>query len=253
MTHLAPLIRRDGLTERRILITGATGEIGSCVAAELAAHGAAVVATARNSERLSALLSTLQGENHVGVVADLQDEDLSQLFFEATAEGPLDGMVHCAGTSSVLPLTLLTRKRLLEDLQINYLSFIELMRNFTRKKNYRSGASVVVISSIAAEQPGKCQTSYAAAKSALNASIRALSNELAPAGIRLNSILPGAVAGNAMTEATNRGLNINGIEQRQILGLVSPDEVAQTVSYLLSPASSAMTGRSVYLDAGIFA
>lgn len=250
MTAALARAHHTGLAGRRILVTGATGEIGSTVAGELAAQGARVIASARSPERLAELIAALPGTEHRAVPADLRDEDLSPLLGSATQDGKLDGLVHCAGTSSVLPARMLERARLMADLEINYLAFVELVRQFSRRRCYNPGASVVAVSSIAAAQPEKCQTSYAAAKSALDTAVRALAIELAPAGIRLNSILPGAVATKAMSAAEARGVDMQALQEKQVLGIVEPNVVAQTVAYLLSDASAAMTGRRVFLDGG---
>jgi NAD(P)-dependent dehydrogenase (short-subunit alcohol dehydrogenase family) len=250
MTTALTRAQYPGLAGRRILVTGATGAIGATVAGELAAQGVHVIATARDAGRLAQLSASLPGAGHDAIAADLRDEDLSALMTDATRGGRLDGLVHCAGTSSVLPARMLDRAHLMADLEVNYLAFVELIRQFSRKRCYNPGASVVAISSIAAAQPEKCQTSYAAAKSALDTAVRTLAIELAPAGIRLNSVLPGAVGTRAMSDAEARGVDMDALMDKQLLGVIQPDAVAQTVVYLLSDASSAMTGRQVFLDGG---
>jgi NAD(P)-dependent dehydrogenase (short-subunit alcohol dehydrogenase family) len=250
MTTALARAQHPGLAGRRILVTGATGGIGATVAMELAAHDVRVIATARSEERLGDLVGSLPGSGHRSIPADLRDEDLSALMAAATQDGKLDGLVHCAGTSSVLPARMLDRTHLMADLEVNYLAFVELVRQFSRKRCYNPGASVVALSSIAAAQPEQCQTSYAAAKSALDTAVRTLAIELAPAGIRLNSILPGAVATRALADAEARGVDMRALTDKQLLGIIDPEVVAQTVVYLLSDASSAMTGRQVFLDGG---
>jgi NAD(P)-dependent dehydrogenase (short-subunit alcohol dehydrogenase family) len=250
MTTALARAQHSGLAGRRILVTGATGEIGAAVARELAAHDVRVIATARNEGPLAELVGSLAGADHQLIAADLREADLAPLMATATRDGKLDGFVHCAGTSSVLPARMLDRTRVMADLEVNYLAFVELVRQFSRKRCYNPGASVVALSSIAAAQPEKCQTSYAAAKSALDTAVRALAIELAPVGIRLNSILPGAVATKAMADAEARGVDMRALADKQLLGIIAPEVVAQTVVYLLSDASSAMTGRQVFLDGG---
>ena len=105
------------------------------------------------------------------------------------------------------------------------------------------------VSAINAHYPQKCMSIYAASKGALEASVKTLALELCCQGIRINSVIPGAVE-TPMSEFIEEETK-KQIEGRQLLGMEQPGQIADVIAYLLSDRSSCMTGRNVYADAGL--
>lgn len=243
-------------TEKKILVTGASSGIGQTLSIALSKQGATVAMIARNEDKINDTLSKMEGNNHIKICVDLsQNKDLTEEFKTIVSDGKkLDGLVHCAGISSVESIQMLSSKRIDAQMHVNYYAFLELVRLFSKKK-YSNGGSIVGISSIAAVSPGKCQTIYSATKAAMNASIESLAPELAPKNIRINTVMPGFVKTPMFDSAFNidyTGSNdiVNETLEHQLLGASSPYEIANACMFLLSDASSCITGRALHADGG---
>lgn len=239
------------LTGKRILVTGASSGIGRAVAVLLSELGANVVITGRNEERLQETFDMLTGDNHTRIVFDLIDFDhYDELFKKIRNSGDkLNGLVHCAGIAKVIPIKVASVHNITEMLQVNFISFMELVKHFS-KRNNSFGGSIVCMSAINAHYPQKCMSVYAASKGALEMAVSSLAVELFEKGIRVNAIVPGPIR-TAMAEqfsdVTGEESNIVG---RQLIPLGEPEDIANMTAYLLSDASRFITGRNVYVDGG---
>lgn len=236
---------------KKILVTGASSGIGQQTAITLSKLGARIVLVARDITRLEATLNRMNGYGHKVISLDIaNEEDLTSLFKEAIEDGKkLNGLVHCAGMSQVLPVSMLTKERLVKEMAINYFSYIELIRQFSKKK-YSEGGSIVGISSIASDRPAKCQTNYAASKDAMNVATQALAIELAEKGIRINTVLPGMVITKMAKGVSDLGVSLDMIEKQQLLGACTVDDIIGPIIFLLSDLSSKITGRKFFVDGG---
>jgi NAD(P)-dependent dehydrogenase (short-subunit alcohol dehydrogenase family) len=138
-------------------------------------------------------------------------------------------------------------------MDINFYSFVDLVRLFSKNK-YSEGGSVIGISSLAAQLPRAYELPYIASKAAMNAAIPCMAIELASLGIRVNGIMPGIVNTKMITaqqteeqEAFNEKM-IN----MTLLGAAEPDDIASVISFLLSDDSKMITGRVIPVDGGMF-
>lgn len=238
---------------RRYLVTGASSGLGRTVSEKLADCGANLLITGRSLERLIETKDILTGTGHAVYVKDLMDEDYTDLFdFAEDRIGKLDGIIHCAGIASVLPISTLTRKRTEECMTSNLFSLIELVRLFSKKKFRPSKGSVVAVSSVSALYPDKCQTIYAASKAAIITAVQGMALELVKSGIRINSVIPGSMDTAMAEEALGKmgQENVKKKLSKQILGITSPGDVANVILFLLSDMSAAITGRAIFTDGG---
>ena len=185
------------LSNRRVLVTGASSGIGRATAIYLSKLGAKIVATARNEDRLNETISQLEGEGHVVIPFDLsQGNNIEELFKSIIESGEkLNGLVNCAGIPYVMPLNVLTKNHLEDVMNVNFFPFVEMARLYSKKK-YSEGGSIVTISSILVDHPRANETGYIVSKGAMNAAVGGLACDLAKKSIRVN----GVICGNVMTE-----------------------------------------------------
>lgn len=237
------------LQGKTILVTGASSGIGQATAIACAQMGADVVITGRDAERLQAT-ADLMGEAKGQIVADLiVQEDVDKL---VAALPPLDGAVLCAGNSTTLPLQFGTREKFDDMFDVNFFAPVELLRLMYKKKVLQKGASVVLISSIGGTHsfmPGNGV--YGASKAALNSVMKYAAREYASRKVRVNSICPGMVDTPLIHRGTITEEQLAEDAKRYPLGRYGrPDDIAHGAIYLLSDASSWLTGHDLVIDGG---
>ena len=134
------------LEGKTILVTGASSGIGKETAIQCSKMGAKVIITARNEERLKETLSSLEGDGHQMILAELTDqEDVERLVGEVSA---LQGLVLCAGKGMTSPFPFSTREKYDEIFNVNFFAPVELLRLLVKKKKLDKESSVVFVSSI---------------------------------------------------------------------------------------------------------
>lgn len=240
--------------DKKYLITGASSGIGRATAMLLSNYGASLVLTGRNVENLRGINEEL-GKRHLILPMDLsKEDDLTYYFNQAIADGKkLDGIVHCAGIDITEPINLINIEKFDVMMHVHIFALLEMIRLFSKRKYHSSlGGSVVAVSSVAAVAPGKCQTIYAAAKAGMNAAVQAVAQEMVSKKIRVNTIMPSFTRTN-MYERFVQNVGEDAAQkvvEQQLLGLAEPEEIANTILFLLSDASSVITGRAMYTDSG---
>ena len=237
------------LKGKTILVTGASSGIGQATAVECAQMGAEVVITGRDTERLQAT-ADLVGAPKALIAADLTNQkDVERL---VAALPPLDGAVLCAGNSTTLPLQFGSREKFDEMFNVNFFAPVELLRLMYKKKVLQKGASVVLIASIGGTHsfmPGNGV--YGASKAALNSLMKYAAREYASRKIRVNSICPGMVDTPLIHRGTITEEQLAEDAKRYPLGRYGkPDDIANGAVYLLSDASSWLTGHDLVIDGG---
>ena len=240
------------LTGKTILITGASSGIGKASAIQCSAMGANVIITARDEQRLNQTFCSLDiSKQNISIIADLTNkEDIDRLICELPI---IDGVMLCAGKSKRLPIQFITRESLDDLFNINFYAPVELLRLLYKKKKISKGGSVVLVDSIGGNTvfaPGAAM--YGSSKAALNAMMRYCAKEFASRLIRVNCICPGMVD----TPLIHRG-DITA-EQREkdkdqypLKRYGTPEDIAYSAVYLLSDASSWLTGQDIIIDGGI--
>ena len=244
------------LQNRVLVVTGASSGIGKAIAIKAAETGARVACCGRNKEKLEAAKALLSGEGHGIYLFDSHDMAgiEAQVAEIAKEMGPISGLVHGAGASTVQLLRDTNFERVNEMMRINYLAFLALAKGACRKGRYAAtGMSVVGISSLAGVSPDPGLAAYAASKAALNASITALAKEYAPRGIRFNAICPSYV-NTPMNDGLKAAIGEEAFNERVAknmpLGMIEPEDVADAALFLLSDASKKITGTHMVIDSG---
>ncbi len=244
------------LSGKTILVTGASSGMGAQTAILCSQLGAKVVLVARREDKLQEVLGKLEGEGHMYYSFDLGNVDGIEDFIKQviTETGPLDGFVHSAGISSTRPLKMIKPNILREVMEINFNSFVEITRCITKRKCFNPGLSIVGISSISSTLGNQTKTAYCASKAAMDAVVRCFAKELAPNGVRANTVCPGMID-TAIYEKfkDNAGDSYDAKMRmdRQYLGLGKPIDVANMIVFLLSDASRLITGANIGVDGGM--
>lgn len=241
------------LEGKTILVTGASSGIGRQTAIECSKLGAKVIICGRNQERLNETLSSMDGEGHIPFTGDLLDESVIKQLIQDIPN--IDGAVLAAGRGLTLPFQFSTREKFDEIFNINFFSNVELLRMLAKKKKINANGSVVVIVSIGGTKkfaPGN--GIYGAAKAALNSMVHFAAIELAPKKVRVNGICPGMIDTPLIHRGTisDEQLKLDA-ENYPLKRYGKPEDVAMGAVYLLSEASSWVTGHSLVIDGGMTA
>ena len=238
------------LAGKTVLVTGASSGIGRETAITCSRMGAGVVINGRDMARLQETASLLAGAAVDQIVADLTSQEEIERMVKALP--PLDGAVLCAGNSTTLPLQFGSREKFDEMFDINFFAPVELLRLMYKKKILQKGASVVLIASIGGTHsfmPGNGV--YGASKAALNSVMKYAAREYASRKVRVNSICPGMVDTPLIHRGTITEEQLAEDAKKYPLGRYGhPEDIANGAVYLLSDASSWLTGHDLVIDGG---
>ena len=217
----------------------------------LAEQGATVIMMDVNAEGL-AETATIGGEHCHPLTIDLTDATTVALVVTKIVEqhGKLDGLVHCAGISSRKPLNVLSKEGFSKVMDVNFYSFVELVKQCAKRKHINDGASIVVMSSISSIRGYKAKTEYCVSKAAVDAFVRCMALELADRKIRVNSVMAAEVLTPLALKAREVNASVGASDFTAPLGPSEPYEVANTIAFLLSDATKTITGTSILIDGG---
>lgn len=246
----------NNLQDKHILIVGASQGIGAETAKECARRGASLSLAARSEKVLEIADQLVQAERHGGYCFDVADiEQIDQFVGEVVKKKgrPLDGMVYCVGPQCVRPLRMLDPEVVKKTMTIGFGAYIEMVRAAVKKGNYNQPMSIVSVSSIVSQAGSPGKTVYGAMKAAMDAAVRSLAVELAPKGIRLNTVRPGLVATERLEklqELVGDAGQLKAIEARQYMGISETADMAKTICFLLSEDAKAITGTNMDVSGG---
>ncbi|HEY4411128.1 MAG TPA: SDR family NAD(P)-dependent oxidoreductase [Acidimicrobiia bacterium] len=238
------------------LVTGAAGGIGRCISARLAEAGATLALVDIDRAGADALLAEL-GAKGMAIAADLSTpQDITAAVTAAQEQlGPLDILVNNAGISGLGPPKPTVETPLEEwekTLAINVTAPFLFCQAVIPGMVARGRGSIVNIASMAGILCLPGRVSYAASKAALINLTKTLAFECGPAGVRLNAVCPGWVDTPFIAARMAQPELRAQAESMVPLGRVAtPDEIADIVIFLLSPASRYMTGAAVTVDGGM--
>ena len=242
------------LERKTVLVTGASSGIGRATAIECSKMGATVIITARNEGRLKETLDSLDyklGQTHQMLLADLSKEE--EIIKLVDLLPVLDGVSLNAGIVKTLPVKFINHDALSEVLNVNMIGPVILTQRLLKKKKLLKGSSVVFTSSIGGVMISTIgNTMYGISKGGLNAFMKGLALEMASLGIRSNSVNPGFVATNILSAGVISEEQLNENMAKYPLGRFGkPEDIAHAIIYLLSDASSWVTGHTLVVDGGM--
>lgn len=238
------------LVGKTILITGASSGIGRSTAIECSKLGARVIITGRNKERLEETMSHLDGKGHQAIEIDLTDDDQMDFLVEKISE--IQGLVNNAGITETILTQYIKRENVEKILAINTIAPILLTQKILKSKKMRRGGSIVFTCSVSGTSVSVGGNAlYSTSKGAINGFVKNAALDLAPKGIRVNEVCPG------MTNT--HILDVGIISEEELKKEVykyplkrfgNPEDVAYGIIYLLSDASSFVTGTGIVIDGG---
>lgn len=240
------------LKGKTILVTGASSGIGECTAIECSKLGAKVIITARNVQRLKETYEELNGEGHQQIIADLTNSSMIEELVNQIEK--IDGVVSNAGIAITEPIAFYKEDEIEKVFKTNTFSMMLLTKFLVKKKKLNKGASIVYTASIGnVYSAGVANGIYGASKCAIDGFMRTAAVELAAKGIRCNSVNPGMVHTNIMD--SNGRITMEQFEEdmkKYPLGRYGrPEDIAWAIIYLLSDASSWITGTALKIDGGV--
>jgi len=242
------------LEGKTILVTGASSGIGQATAIECSKLGANVVITARNEERLKKTfddLDTSMGQQHQMVIADVSTHEGLEALVSALPA--LDGLSSNAGMAvGNKPIKFIKDDDIQTIMQTNTFSHAMLAKLLFKKKLLNKKASCVFTASIGGTKSyGPGNTIYGMSKAALESFVKYAAIEFAPREIRCNNVCPGMIETPLINldALTDEDKAIDA-EKYLLKRYGQPAEVARTTAFLLSDASSFITGTSIIIDGG---
>ena len=246
------------LKNKNIVITGASSGLGKDASILLSKLNANICLIGRDKTRLEKTKSLMENANHQILSFDLCNFEIYEEQFKHIVNkmGNLHGIAHFAGIEKREPLKVISTKSMRDIFDINFYSFIELCKQFSKKSIVSpDGASIVAASSVASFRGIPSLTGYSASKSALNAAIKTLSYELASKKIRVNGVAPGYVE-TEMNIKIKEKLPLEAYEKiikDHPLGIGEPKQVSNLVAFLLSDEAKWISGTTIPIDGGFIA
>lgn len=238
------------LRGKKVLVTGASSGIGRSIAINCSKMGANISISARSKERLKETIDLMSGEDHYFQTADLNNEEEIIALVKQLPE--LDGVVLNAGIVKITPVKYIKSDVLSNIFNVNVFSSMLIIKQLLKQKKINNNCSICFISSVSSKKSTVSYAMYGATKAAINSFTKSLALELAPKKVRVNAILPGLVETNIINDRSVIKDNLNNhLKDYPIGRFGKPEDVAYLAIYLLSDASSWMTGSLLTIDGGL--
>lgn len=239
------------LSDRRALVTGASGGIGSAITRALSAQGAQVAISGTREQVLEKLARSV-GRGTVVLPADLADTNAVNGLVEKASDalGGLDILVNNAGITRDNLALRMKDEEWSEVLRIDLDVYFRLSRSALRGMTKQRFGRIVNVTSVVGVTGNPGQANYAAAKAGIIGMSKSLAQEIARRGVTVNCVAPGFID-TAMTQALNEEQKARIVASIPAERLGSGDDVAACVAFLASDQAAYITGQTIHVNGGM--
>ncbi len=239
------------MKDKVVLLTGATGSLGSAIAKKLSSVGARIALSGTNEDKLNSLLENLGKENAI-YKCDLSNfSNIDALSEEVLQDfGRIDVLINNAGIKKDDLLIRMKDQDWLDVLNINLNSVYKLTKNVTKQMFKQRSGKIVSISSVVGFTGNPGQTNYVSTKSALVGFTKSLAIEVATRGINVNCVAPGMIDSDMIDSLNDKQREVI-LSRIPMAKLGSPDDIADSCLFLSSDMSKYITGQTLHVNGGM--
>lgn len=241
------------LNNQVALVTGASRGIGQAIADELATCGATVIGTATTESGANAITERLGSRKGLGKVLNVTQEAACEALIEDIVKqfGRIDILVNNAGITKDQLAMRMKEEEWSDVIATNLSSVFKLSQAVLRPMMKARAGRIINITSIVGHMGNAGQANYAAAKAGVAGMTRALAREIGSRNITVNCVAPGFIDTDmtrALSEDQQNSLKAN----IPLARLGTPEDVAQAVAFLASPAAAYITGNTLHVNGGLY-
>lgn len=241
-----------GLKDRVVFVTGGASGIGRAVAIRLSEEGAKVAVADLNCDGARTVADEVRGHPLTVDVTDL-DAVRSAVDEAASVLGPIDGLVNCAGWTTIKPFVETNGDMWRRAIDVNLVGTINVVRAVLDGMTERKRGSIVLVSSDAGRVGSGGEAVYSGAKAGVIGFAKAIAREVSRHGIRVNVVCPGPTDTPMMAAASEESARrteaiLKAIPFRR---LGSPEELAAAIVFLASEDASYITGQTLSVNGGL--
>lgn len=235
------------LTNKVVLITGATGGIGRAIAEQMKAAGATVAVTGRSADKLSAF-----DDSFIKIVSDLSVDGAAEKLIDETIAkaGRIDVLINNAGITADTLMMRMSDEQFDNVLNTNLRATFKLCRACLMPMMKQRFGRIINMASIVGVVGGAGQANYAASKGAIIAMTKSIAAEVASRGITANAIAPGFIK-TPMTDVLSDELKKKYLEQIPAGRFGEPVDVANACIFLASDEASYINGQTIHVNGGM--
>ncbi len=235
------------------VITGATSGIGEGLIRSFEGESVHVYALGRSQEKLERLKQSLIGKIQIDtVLVELSNVSSIKDSISSILNDKIEGFIHCAGVERLVTLRKTKYEDFIRLMNVNFFSFVEILRLLLSGKDKTSQFRVVALSSVASLRSSYGNAMYSASKGALDSYVRSISQGLIENNVEVNTIQP-VFVDTPMIQNIKDSYKENYesfINSLQPQGILSVDDVVEQIRFMLYKKSTKVTGTAIYLNAG---